>query len=57
MLTATRPLLRWLMVAICLASTEGVHGPGQHRGDHLQRLGRVQQRMLNETDSCWFSAP
>ena len=44
-LTATRPLLRWLMVAICLAATAGVHGPGRMAAMTFSFSVALKQRM------------
>ncbi|MNZ46311.1 hypothetical protein D3C78_639890 [compost metagenome] len=57
MFTAMRPLVRWEMVEICLASTAGCHGPGRIAAITRSFSVEASSAWLMATDSCWYSAP
>ncbi len=52
-----RPPEMWSMVAICLATTAGFHGPGRMAASTFSRVVACSRAWLNDTDSCWCSAP
>ena len=53
----TRPPCNWLIVAICLASNAGCHGPGSTAAITFSRSVAAISAWEMVTDSCWNSAP
>ena len=51
-LTATRPLVNWSMVASCLAASTGLQGPGRMAAITLSFSVAANRAWLMVTDSC-----